>query len=218
MFHSSCAPRLTDSRGAQRVVAAERGLGQPVLHGLLEVGIGLDPLVEIRLELRHVRVAVEAEIAGEVLRARKIDEIEITETVGPLEQRGPHQHVVGAAALGEVGVERAGIEHVEIVGAEALLDGRLGAFGHLLVDVEVAAAGRCQRNAEITDRLAGLALFRQDLPEALDLGRDRRLELVVDAVADAAFRAFGALRRLHDPGTGGEMAATRRRIAGNANR
>ena len=115
----------------------------------------------------------------------------------------------------QVGFGRGGIEHVEVVGAEALLDRHLGAFGDFLVDVEVAAARRRERDAQVADGLAGLALLGKDLPEALDLGGDGGLELVVDAVADAELRALGDFRSLRDAGMRGERGGEDERERGN---
>src|SRR6266508_2540832 len=68
-------------RRTQCVVAAERGFGEAVRYRLLELDVGLQALVEIGVELGHVAVAVEAEVAREILRAGEIHEIELAHAV-----------------------------------------------------------------------------------------------------------------------------------------
>src|SRR5207237_664404 len=60
-----------------------------------------------------------------------------------------------------------------------------------LCHIVVAAPGRRNRNAQVADSLAGLALLGNHLPESLDLRSDRRLQIFVHAVASADLRAFG---------------------------
>src|SRR4029450_12963407 len=68
-------------RRPQRVIAPETRFGKPACRGLLEFRVRLHPVVVKRIELRHVGIAIEFEIAGEVLRPREIDEIEVAGAV-----------------------------------------------------------------------------------------------------------------------------------------
>ena len=88
----------------ERVVIAERRIScETLVHRLPELRIGPETLVEVLLDLQHVSVTIEREVAGKILRPNEVHEIEIlSQAFLALENLCPHEHVIGAGSARNV--------------------------------------------------------------------------------------------------------------------